>query len=206
MPTRIVTPGAIASPLPGTPIASGAPYYRATFSAGDMPSIVGSTTASWEGLKVGTWEGTVNLLAVSSGRLVRGSAGSGFNGLPIPDGAGVEMSWLIVKLPTVTAVQLDIYRAGPAGQDSYRVELNLDGNARLNQRVGGAITGLTGWFKVAAGDRVGVRHLNGRLSLLINGAVVSAVIVSAVPQTGQVGVAVASGTGFELDNPEIDVY
>lgn len=189
------------------PYAPGRATYRVRFSAGDSPSLVGMATGGGDGLVLALWEGTVNGLASSAGRAVRGSAtGVGFIGLPVA-GVGIEFTLDIPLMPTSGTLFFDIFRAALGGSpNSYRLEVGA-GTARLRQRVGGNITTIGPSVNISNGDRIGLRYAGGVLTMLVNGVVVSIAKPEPIALTGFAGIAWdGDATGFALDNVDIDLY
>lgn len=184
--------------------APGRAVYRAEFGLGDRPDLVGDPTAAGEGLTVGQFEGTVNGLAVSGGKVVRGSnTGAGFVGLAAP-GNGGTMVWRVDALPTAGGIYFDLFR--DASGNAYRIEL-VGSNARLCTRVGGILSYLGSDFTVAAGNTVGIRWVGGKLFAYVNRSIATQALTNAVSPGGQHGVAwTAPAAGFQLDSMEIDEY
>lgn len=199
---------AMSAPPANAPFAPGRASYRATFSLGDMDDVVGTQTATWENLDIGTWEGNAGLAGVANGSLVP-KGGTGFVGLPILGQNGCHATWQVRKLPTANVFYIDLFRNFPSSSASYRASITATGNMRLLVRASAADSGnpVSPYFSVADGDYVGVRWVRGVLTLLLNRIPLIHVKTDAVAPVGMAGVSWSAGaTGFELDNPEIDVY
>lgn len=138
-----------------------------SFSAsGDL---VGSTTDAGLGGRTRTWEGNAGAWTRADGRL--SSAGAGSVGVihPLPS---VTVEATIVTPPTADAVYLEAAAVGaPSASrtEAARLQVMSNGSLRLMRR---RATGSFGYGAVTAykaGDRLGLRVQDGRMTLTING-------------------------------------
>src|SRR5690625_3833173 len=96
------------APPANAPVAPGRPSYRDDFSGGNTSDIVGRRTSNEGDLDVGTWGGAANVLAINDGSVVKGSAGSGYVGVPLLGTEGAHVSWLVRKRIETGAVFVDL--------------------------------------------------------------------------------------------------
>lgn len=196
------------SPPPNAPIAPGRASYRAGFSGGDTPDLVGEQTDSGDGLDVAAWQGTAGILKIESGSVVGIPDSAGFVGVPVLSTQGAHMTWLVRQMPTDGIVYLDLFRPLSGAPLSYRLGLDADFGARLMVRLTSSnIVALTDWIPIASGQTAGIRYLGGTLSMVIDQIPRVHVLDDQVPVGNFAGIATSStGAGFELDNFQVDVY
>lgn len=208
---RVITSGVtLTNPLPGTPIQGGTPYTKDTFSVASLASLIGRNTNNDPGLTVQAWQGTADCLAINNGKVVRGTstASTWSAQVNILSTAGAYVYMTVSKLPSTVGLYLDLFRNLVGGApDGYRAEFTASGTVRLLHRLSGASVYYGSPQPVSPGDRVGVRWLNGNLSLVINEVPVITTAVNVVTRTGYAGLSgLTATTGFEIDDLTACLY
>lgn len=153
-----------------------------TFTGGDVSDIDGRMTdAALGGVPMEWSSGPANSYAISSGRLVRGSANTGISGAALNVGTGnIRMTAVLGALPS-TNLYLDIRKATPdlgaAVTSCYRLRVSSTGTVELQRKPvsGSADVISTGTHTIGGTDTVGLEIYGGDLSIMINGDVVETV-------------------------------
>lgn len=144
------------------------------FTGGDVASIVGRTSDAGHGGEGKSWIGSsANALRIAGGQLAVSTTPetvrwfAGFEG----PGPNVAIRAKIASLQTGSQWWMDVRRPALVGiPDCYRIEFNLTTNtARLQKRVGGTATYVTGSTTFKVGDWVELRAVGSTISLLVNG-------------------------------------
>lgn len=208
---RVIDSGVSATnPFPNTPIQGGTPYLVDTFSQGSLPSLVGRLTNNEPGLVPVPWQGTENTLAISNGKVVRGSnlVGSFSNQLAVPSSDGAYVYIMVEDLPTVTGLYLDLFRNAVLGSpDGYRAEFTDNSSVRLTQRVNNSPVYFGSPQSFSRGDSVGLWWYKGKFALCINHVKKIVVDNSDVSRVGYVGLSgVAAATGFGIQSFHLGLY
>lgn len=208
---RVIISGIeLSEPLPDTPIQGGFAFSKDTFSVGTAPSLVGRNTNSDEGLTVQAWQGSANSLAINNGVMVRGAGTDATfsNQLSVPSSRGAY-AWAEMKaLPTTIGLYLDLYRNAVLGSpNGYRLEFTNQGTVRLGKRVSGAMTYHGDPYPISPGDKVGIRWLDGVLSLVVNHVPVIEATVDVITRSGFSGFSgLNATTGFGVDQFSLSIY
>lgn len=207
---RVITSGMpLSNPLPDTPIQGGSPHTKDTFSIASATTIVGRATNNDPGLNVQAWQGTGNALAISNGGIVRGTSteSTWSNQISAPVTAGAYVYITLEQLPTTIGLYLDLYRHTVSGApNGYRIEFTKDGIARLMHRAGGTSL-YHGDVPVAPGDRVGLRWLNGTLSLVVNEVIKVSLAIDVITRQGHAGLSgLTATTGFKIQDFTLCLY
>lgn len=195
---------AITAPLAGTPLAPLPAITSDTFSGANIDGLSGRMSDALIAGTPKTWIAETAALAISNGKLVRGTntTGTWFNGFDMGTVADYDMSIDVNVLPG-GATFMDARRAsfavspGPAG---YRVQIAPTGVC-LYKRFGVAHTAISSEFPIAAGNNIKLSVKGSTVKLYVNNVEKASVTDTDITAPGYCGIAGSSGTSaFMFDN------
>lgn len=161
-----------------------------TFTGGDTLDINGRTTDSGLGGTSATWVSSpANSYAISSGKLVRGSASSGISGAALNVGNNAIRMTISIGTLTSTNAFFDLRKVTPDGSgtitDCYRLRVSNTGLVEVQKKVGSPSASVisVGSYSISGNSTVGLQIINNELTLFINGSAQETIIDSS-PLTG----------------------
>lgn len=203
----------ITTPPPGTPVADGNPLYTDNF-AGTASTLLGRQTDAGPELIQATWLGDDNVLAISGGRVVRGSnvSANWSQQLAVPS-TNFEFEVHVIQRPTVGGIYIDLLRQTVSGSpNGYRIELAAT-NCRLVKRVSGSQINLSGTLPLVDGNKIRVRirdtpsRTAKQLDVLLDGVLVASVEDSSIMTAGYAGFSGLPATaGFSIESIRVNTF
>lgn len=191
----------------GTPVASGKPLYADSFGGGDAATVLGRLTDAGPGLTRGTWVGVDKGVAISGGKLVRGTVDATWSALLPTTATSMSISFILNARPTVSAIYVDILRATITGSpNSYRLEVG-DGSIRIMKRFGGPNTYLSPSISVPMGSRLALRKRGSLIEVTVDGVLRESVTDTDITTGAYAGLAASTAaTGFVIDDLRVSTY
>lgn len=195
---------AIISPLAGNPLAPLPAFTSDAFSGGDVDGLAGRMSDALIAGEPKPWIAVDNSLAISGGKLVRGSLTTAvwFNGFDMTGSADYAAE-IKVLAATTGAIFLDVRRESFAvtpGPNAYRAQIKNTG-VTLYKRISGTSSAISSEFPILPGDIVKLSAKGSAITLYINDVEKASVINTEITAAGYCGIAGSSGVNpFQLDD------